>query len=387
MYRARDPRLGRDVAIKVLAAAIAADPRRRGRLEREARVLAAVNHPGIATVFAIEEWASGHALVMELVEGDTLQDTMALRTAAEPGLPTHEALPIARQVAAALEAAHANGIVHRDLKPSNITVRPDGGVKVLDFGLATMVDGADQRPGVAATATHAEGKLGPGSGTPAYMSPEQARALAAVAAVALFAGTRGRDVVPSTGPTQFVILPPEGTAFGTGARDRTPSLAISSDGEHRVFAATDRSGRRQLWIRGIRSIAAQPLAGTDGALEPFWSGGLRRVREVENSGTCAGRVSTRTATGEAAGASPASNHRARAGVSRRVVDAGGGSGAAGIGLSGPSSTAGCISGVAVGHTLGAEEATFGRTRDRHRRKQLTTKQTRQGPRRQVSAHP
>jgi len=376
VYRARDPRLGRDVAIKVLAAAIAADPRRRGRLEREARVLAAVNHPAIATVFAIEEWASGHALVMELVEGDTLQDTMALRTAAEPGLPTHEALSIARQVAAALEAAHAQGIVHRDLKPSNIAVRSDGGVKVLDFGLATMVDGADQRAGVAATATHAEGRLGPGAGTPAYMSPEQARGLAtdtgtdiwafgcvlfemcagrrafdgptssdviaavlsrepdwtslpattpervrrvlrrclekgagrrlrhiadaradledaaadvpakarrpwpwsmvvagvgAVAVVALFAGTRGRDVAPSTGPTQFVILPPEGTDFGTGARDRTPSLAISSDGEHLVFVATDRAGRRQLWIRGIRSFTAQPLAGTDGAREPFWS--------------------------------------------------------------------------------------------------------------------
>ena len=187
VYRARDSRLGRDVAIKVLAAAIAADPRRRGRLEREARVLAAVNHPGIATVFAIEEWASGHALVMELVEGDTLQDTMALRTVAEPGLPTHEALSIARQVAAALEAAHAHGIVHRDLKPANIAVRPDGGVKVLDFGLATMVDGADQRAGLAATTTDAEGRLGPGAGTPAYMSPEQARGLATDAGTDIWA--------------------------------------------------------------------------------------------------------------------------------------------------------------------------------------------------------
>ena len=95
--------------------------------------------------------------------------------------------------------------------------------------------------------------------------------MAAVAAVALFAGTRGRDVTPATGPTQFVLLPPEGTDFGVGARDRTPSLAISSDGGRLVFAATDRSGRRQLWIRGIRSFTAQPLAGTDGAREPFWS--------------------------------------------------------------------------------------------------------------------
>jgi len=172
VYRARDTRLGRDVALKVLPDAVAADPERRGRLEREARLLASLNHPNIATLFGIEESPAGCALVMELVDGDTLADRLALATGSGPGLPLEETLTIARQIAEALEAAHARGIVHRDLKPANIKVRTDGTVKVLDFGLAkALTSASDSGATVTAMPVDAHAVVG----TPAYMSPEQAR--------------------------------------------------------------------------------------------------------------------------------------------------------------------------------------------------------------------
>ena len=137
VYRARDTKLDRDVALKVLPDLFARDPERLARFEREARVLASLNHPGIAQIFGLEESSDRPALVMELVPGQTLDEIIhrpAPRAAA--GLPLDQALPIARQIAEALEAAHEAGIVHRDLKPANVKVRPDGVVKVLDFGLA-----------------------------------------------------------------------------------------------------------------------------------------------------------------------------------------------------------------------------------------------------------
>src|SRR5437763_8731530 len=127
VYRARDTKLHRDVAIKVLPDLFARDPERLARFEREARTLAALNHPNIAHVYGVE----GSALIMELVDGEDLSQRIA-----RGPIPIDEALPIARQIAAALAAAHEAGIVHRDLKPANIKVRPDGAVKVLDFGLA-----------------------------------------------------------------------------------------------------------------------------------------------------------------------------------------------------------------------------------------------------------
>jgi serine/threonine-protein kinase len=138
VYRARDTRLNRDVALKVLPADVAFDPERLARFRREAQLLAALNHPNIAAIYGAEEgYAEGgrlvHALVLELVEGSTL----AARIAQGP-IPLIEALPIARQIAEALETAHEQGIIHRDLKPANINVRPDGAVKVLDFGLAKL---------------------------------------------------------------------------------------------------------------------------------------------------------------------------------------------------------------------------------------------------------
>jgi eukaryotic-like serine/threonine-protein kinase len=167
VYRARDARLKRDVALKVRPKSVAADAHRLSRFEREAQVLAALNHPNIAAIYGIEEGA----LVLELVEGPTLADMIAAG-----GLPLREALPIARQICEALAAAHDQGIVHRDLKPANIKVRPDGSVKVLDFGLAKAIEAP--APDVAAstiTSPAVVSAVGVILGTAAYMSPEQAR--------------------------------------------------------------------------------------------------------------------------------------------------------------------------------------------------------------------
>src|SRR5688572_16356340 len=135
VYQATDSRLKRAVAIKILPPPVAADADRLARFRREAEVLAALNHPNIAAIYGLEETDSGMALVMELVEGPTLADRIQ-----QGPLPTDEAIHVARQIADALEAAHDLGIVHRDLKPANIKVRPDGTVKVLDFGLAKAAD-------------------------------------------------------------------------------------------------------------------------------------------------------------------------------------------------------------------------------------------------------
>jgi len=179
VYRARDSRLARDVAIKVLPAAFASEPDRLARFEREARALASVNHPHIGSVYGFEETTSDRgqrivAIVMELVPGDTLDERLA-----GGGITVSEAVAIARQIADALDAAHEQGVVHRDLKPANIKIRPDGAVKVLDFGLAKTIplpaSGGDVTS--AATAPGAMTDAGIILGTVAYMSPEQARGL------------------------------------------------------------------------------------------------------------------------------------------------------------------------------------------------------------------
>ena len=139
VYRALDTRLGRDVAIKMLPAAFTGDADRVARFEREARVLASLNHPAIATIYGIEEAASLRALVLEFIDGGTLAD---LLTGAGHGLAVNTVLGLARQIAEALDAAHERGIVHRDLKPSNIGLTRTGAVKLLDFGLAKP-DAAD----------------------------------------------------------------------------------------------------------------------------------------------------------------------------------------------------------------------------------------------------
>jgi len=175
VYRATDPRLKRDVAIKVLPEAFAQDPDRFARFQREAELLASLNHPNIGAIYGLEHVDGILGIVLELVEGDTLDAHLDAR--GSRALPIADALPIARQIADALEAAHEKGVVHRDLKPANIKITPDGRVKVLDFGLAKMLENAPasssmtMSPTLSVHATHAGMILG----TAAYMSPEQAR--------------------------------------------------------------------------------------------------------------------------------------------------------------------------------------------------------------------
>ena len=183
VYRARDHKLSRDVALKVLPDLLAGDADRLARFQREAQVLASLNHPNIAAIYGFEDSGATHALVLELVEGPTLADRLATGA-----LPVPEALAIARQIADAVAAAHDAGIIHRDLKPANIKVRDDGTVKVLDFGLAKALSsdpassssGSTDSPTLTAAA-FAQGYGGPGTqigmiiGTAAYMAPEQAR--------------------------------------------------------------------------------------------------------------------------------------------------------------------------------------------------------------------
>ncbi len=219
VYRATDSHLKRSVAIKVLPASMAADADRLARFQREAEVLAALNHPNIAAIYGLEKTPDLTALVMELVEGQDLSEMIAARAKARAlhpdgapgfqpgGIPLSDALAIAKQIADALEAAHEQGIVHRDLKPQNIKVRVDGTVKVLDFGLAKAMDshvgrgfsragdGAPEGtpyewPTMTSPAMTAMGMI---IGTAAYMAPEQARGRASIAAL-----TSGRSASCST---------------------------------------------------------------------------------------------------------------------------------------------------------------------------------------------
>ena len=167
VYRARDTKLNRDVALKVLPDSFANDPNRLARFRREAQTLALLNHPNIAHIHGLEESGPVSAIVLELVEGEDLSQRIA-----RGAIPIEEALRIAKQIAEALETAHERGIVHRDLKPANVKLRADGVVKVLDFGIAKALAPAAAN---AVTLTAGRTEAGVIIGTPAYMSPEQAR--------------------------------------------------------------------------------------------------------------------------------------------------------------------------------------------------------------------
>ena len=174
VYQATDTKLNRQVALKILPEAFATDPDRLARFQREAQVLASLNHPGIAAIYGIEEQDDTRALVLELVEGPTLADRIS-----KGPIPLDEALPIAKQIAEALEAAHEAGVIHRDLKPANSKVKDDGTVKVLDFGLAKALqpDASDVSASMSPTIslTAAATQMGMVIGTAAYMAPEQAK--------------------------------------------------------------------------------------------------------------------------------------------------------------------------------------------------------------------
>jgi serine/threonine protein kinase len=251
VYRARDRKLDRDVAIKILPEALASDAERIARFEREARTLAVLNHPNIAHIYGLEDTGAVRALVMELVEGPTLADRIA-----RGPVPFDELLPIAAQIAEALETAHEQGIIHRDLKPANIKVRPDGTVKVLDFGLAKALDSpsasganAMNSPTFSMHATQAGLILG----TAAYMSPEQAAGKPAdkrsdlwAFGVVLFEMLSGRSVF--TGETVSHVLAsvlktgPDWTALPAGTPEAIRRLlrrCLEKDRKRRLDSAAD----------------------------------------------------------------------------------------------------------------------------------------------------
>ena len=381
VYRARDSKLKREVAIKVLPADVANDRERLARFQREAEVLASLNHPHIAHVYGIEE----NALVMEFVEGEDLSQRIA-----HGPIPVDEALTIARQIAEALEAAHDAGIIHRDLKPANVKVRPDGTVKVLDFGLAKALDQGsairDQgsgdlanSPTIASPAMTMRGVI---LGTAAYMAPEQAKGRAVdrradiwafgsvlyemLSGKRAFKGDDVTDIITSvmrdtpdwtalpaaTPPAIRMLLrrclerdprrraphmsiarlaiedattssgelvigpgsthphrrsrafeaaavaatvaalavgwaagryleapPPSGSMFlstlliseNLNARAPSQRLALSPNGRHLAYIAGVPDGRMQLYVRALDQASGQPLAGTEGAIGPFWS--------------------------------------------------------------------------------------------------------------------
>ena len=387
VYRAHDARLGRDVAVKALPASSAGDPERIARFEREAQILAGLNHPHIAALYGLEESASSQFLIMELVEGGTLAE----RLKSGP-IAVRDALTIARQVADALQAAHDRGIIHRDLKPANVAFTADGHAKVLDFGLAKAFAATADAPTVATGATQSGVVLG----TAAYMSPEQARGLpldkrtdifafgcvlyemltgrnpfsaesvsdiivailgrepdwtllppvtparvhwllrrclekdprrrlhdiadarieldealtqpgdsgplppstlpAAVArgrtreraawliallSIASLVGLlvlRGRDTSPNEASARSyrssIMLP---DSLRITAPEPAARFALSPDGRRLAIVAADGPGPPMLWLRSLDALNAQPLAGTEGALYPFWSPDSRFV--------------------------------------------------------------------------------------------------------------
>ncbi len=301
VYRARDSKLHRDVAIKILPEVFARDAERLARFTREAQTLAALNHPNIAHIHGLEESAGVRGLVMELVDGEDL----SARIARGP-IPLDESLPIAKQIAEALEAAHEQGIIHRDLKPANIKVRADGTVKVLDFGLAKAIAGAAEarlrQPSVGRNFSSAglQGKTRPTPsvrpfadphepamltsagiilGTAAYMAPEQARGKPVdkradiwAFGVVLFEMLSGRPLFPgeTVSDTVAAVLTRESTCraiprFDSRACPR-PSTQMP-----RSRSAQAATGNRRGPRRARRSLSTlSPVAGVASAPRPGW---------------------------------------------------------------------------------------------------------------------
>jgi serine/threonine-protein kinase len=244
VYRARDSKLGRDVAIKVLPRRFTADPERLARFAREARLLAALNHPRIGAIYGVEDTGDLHGLVLELVEGPTLADRLR-----DGPLPIDQALAIARQIAEALEAAHEKGIVHRDLKPANVKTTPDSAIKVIDFGLATVrVDGDGEPDRRRLTVPLGETREGVILGTAAYMSPEQ---------------SRGRPVdkrtdVWSFGCVLYELLTGRAAFSGITVSD-TIAAVLAAQPDWRALPATTPAGIRHLLRRCLEKDPTRRL--------------------------------------------------------------------------------------------------------------------------------
>ena len=249
VYRASDPRLGREVAIKVLPAAFASDPERLQRFEQEARAAAALNHPNILAVHDIGRCDGAPFIVSELLEGATLRERLqggavAVRKVIEYGV----------HIAKGLAAAHEKGIIHRDLKPENLFVTDDGRVKILDFGLAKLSQAEPALAGLSVLPAAAPDTL-PGMvlGTIGYMAPEQVLVTAVlVAAVAIGAATYallpGTQGVLDSRSYHASLLPPPNVSVGAGSR----ALALSPDGRTLAFVGRSADGIDRLWLRSLR---------------------------------------------------------------------------------------------------------------------------------------
>jgi serine/threonine protein kinase len=311
VYRAVDTRLKRQAALKILPPALANDADRLARFEREAEVLASLNHPHIATIYGFEDGAGTKALAMELVEGPTLADRIG-----QGPIPVDEALPVARQIAEALEAAHERGIVHRDLKPANIKVREDGTVKVLDFGLAKLAErdagvgpgGHDPLRPATITSPAAMTAMGVILGTAAYMSPEQARGRTVDKRTELASSEylqvpsswslRSNMIVflqrpgPGEMSSGIWILP-----MNEPAGSRTPRLFlqsrfslthpdISPDGRWIAYASNE-SGAREVYVQPYPGPGERIRISTEGGTRPgeYDSTGPTRGWDVSADGT------------------------------------------------------------------------------------------------------
>jgi len=285
VYRARDTRLGRDVALKVLPQAFSADAERMARFEREAKVLASLNHPNIASIYGFEESNSLRALVLELVEGPMLAERIA-----QGAIPVGDALPIARQVSEGLEYAHERGIIHRDLKPANVKLTPEGSVKLLDFGLAKALEGeaiaadSSTSPTISRLATQAGIILG----TAAYMSPEQAKGRPADRRADIWAfgcllyemltGKRafGGEAVPET---LVAILrdEPDWNALPQAVPPRIRDLlkrCLSKDARKRLQAIGDARITIEEVLSGADADLAPALAGSAAGRAARWTRAL-----------------------------------------------------------------------------------------------------------------
>jgi Tol biopolymer transport system component len=282
VYRARDTRLQRDVALKLLPPAFASDHERLARFTREAQLLATLNHPHIAAIYGVEESDGGAALVLELVEGPTLAERIA-----QGPLPVDETIGIARQIAEALEAAHEQGIIHRDLKPANIKLRPDGTVKVLDFGLAkTTVSPASGAidNAVSPTLTAHATAAGLILGTAAYMAPEQARGRAVdrradiwafgLVLFEMLSGVRpfGGETISET-IAAIIKDPPSWTALPERLPTRLHALlrrTLEKDPKRRLRDIGDARLELEDLAAGVDVVATAPPA----AVQPRWRRGL-----------------------------------------------------------------------------------------------------------------